>query len=448
MSGTALWAAVLAGSLGCYLLKLAGLSVPAAWVEQPWVARIVDFVPAALLAALVAVQAATSGQELVLDGRLVGLAVAALALALRAPFIVVLLLAGAPARSCTSSRAEARRSSACRCASRALAEAAAEAPLRTSRSSRCSRSSRNRLRASPPPKPTRLPSAPITRWQGTTIGSGLRPHAAPTAWAQRPVADGRGPRRRRSGWRRTGWRDQLCQTASSKWLPDGAQRQVERRPVAGEVLASCSDGRRRTASSARRRASPGRAPSAAPWPEAAPGRRPPAPRSADRSGRRAPRASSASSPPSGEAPTVRRATDSSGRRTPRSGRSTRCRHGAGAHRPPSHGGARAAAARRARRHRGRRRPTSRAGAGRPTWAASRRPGAPSPCIGRFAPSWRAAALRSRRAARRRRSRTTPGRRRSSTSAGTAGCWTSGWSVARRRPGDRSSPPGGRRAGPG
>ena len=30
---SALWIAVLAGSLGCYLLKLAGLSVPAAWVE-------------------------------------------------------------------------------------------------------------------------------------------------------------------------------------------------------------------------------------------------------------------------------------------------------------------------------------------------------------------------------------------------------------------------------
>jgi branched-subunit amino acid transport protein len=95
MSGTALWAAVLAGSIGCYLLKLAGLSVPAAWVEQPWVARVVDFVPAALLAALVAVQGLTSGHEIVLDGRLVGLAVAALALALRAPFIVVLVLAGA-----------------------------------------------------------------------------------------------------------------------------------------------------------------------------------------------------------------------------------------------------------------------------------------------------------------------------------------------------------------
>ena len=95
MTGTALWATVVAGSLGCYLLKLAGLSVPAAWVEQPWVARVVDFVPAALLAALVAVQALASGKGLVLDGRLVGLAVAALALALRAPFIVVLVVAGA-----------------------------------------------------------------------------------------------------------------------------------------------------------------------------------------------------------------------------------------------------------------------------------------------------------------------------------------------------------------
>ena len=95
MTGTALWVTVLAASLGCYLLKLAGLSVPASWVEQPWVARVVDFVPAALLAALVAVQAFTAGNDLVLDGRLVGLAVAAVALALRAPFIVVLLLAGA-----------------------------------------------------------------------------------------------------------------------------------------------------------------------------------------------------------------------------------------------------------------------------------------------------------------------------------------------------------------
>jgi uncharacterized membrane protein len=95
VSDGVLWAVVLAGSVGCYLLKLAGLSVPAAWVQRPVVTRVVEFVPAALLAALVAVQAASSDGALVLDGRLVGLAVAALALALRAPFIVVLLLAGA-----------------------------------------------------------------------------------------------------------------------------------------------------------------------------------------------------------------------------------------------------------------------------------------------------------------------------------------------------------------
>jgi branched-subunit amino acid transport protein len=95
MSGTVLWAAVIAASVGCYLLKLAGLSVPASWVQQPWVARVVDFVPAALLAALVAVQGLTSGHDLVIDGRLAGLAAAAVALALRAPFIVVLIVAGA-----------------------------------------------------------------------------------------------------------------------------------------------------------------------------------------------------------------------------------------------------------------------------------------------------------------------------------------------------------------
>ena len=86
---------MIAASVACYLLKLAGLSVPPSWVEQPWVARVVDFVPAALLAALVAVQGLTSGHDLVIDGRLAGLAVAAVALALRAPFIVVLVLAGA-----------------------------------------------------------------------------------------------------------------------------------------------------------------------------------------------------------------------------------------------------------------------------------------------------------------------------------------------------------------
>ena len=44
-----------------------------------------------------------------------------------------------------------------------------------------SRSSRACLIGRPPPYPVSDPSLPITRWHGTTIGSGLRPFARPTA---------------------------------------------------------------------------------------------------------------------------------------------------------------------------------------------------------------------------------------------------------------------------
>ncbi|WP_104107271.1 AzlD domain-containing protein [Nocardioides sp. 616] len=84
-----MWTAVLVASLGCYLLKLAGLSVPAAVLERPAVRRVADLIPVALLAALVAVQVAASDSTLVLDARTGGLAFAVLALVLRAPFLVV-----------------------------------------------------------------------------------------------------------------------------------------------------------------------------------------------------------------------------------------------------------------------------------------------------------------------------------------------------------------------
>ena len=53
-----MWAAVLVTALGCYLLKLAGLSVPPRILERPLVERIADLIPVALLSALIAVQAA------------------------------------------------------------------------------------------------------------------------------------------------------------------------------------------------------------------------------------------------------------------------------------------------------------------------------------------------------------------------------------------------------
>lgn len=92
-----IWAAVLTCALGCYLLKLAGLSVPPKVLEHPVVERVADLMPVALLAALIAVQvfgtAGADGPRLTVDARLAGLLVAVVALLLRAPFIVVVFLA-------------------------------------------------------------------------------------------------------------------------------------------------------------------------------------------------------------------------------------------------------------------------------------------------------------------------------------------------------------------
>ena len=84
-----IWVAVLAAGAGCYLLKLAGLSVPPRVLDRPLVERIADLIPVALLSALVAVQVVGQGHELVLDARLAGLGVAVILLLLRAPFLVV-----------------------------------------------------------------------------------------------------------------------------------------------------------------------------------------------------------------------------------------------------------------------------------------------------------------------------------------------------------------------
>jgi branched-subunit amino acid transport protein len=92
-----IWTAVVVGGVGCYLLKLAGLSVPGSVLERPLVRRTADLIPVALLAALVAVQVFASGQRLVLDERAAGLAAAVVLLLVRAPFLVVVFGAAATA---------------------------------------------------------------------------------------------------------------------------------------------------------------------------------------------------------------------------------------------------------------------------------------------------------------------------------------------------------------
>ncbi|WP_250445104.1 AzlD domain-containing protein [Actinotalea sp. C106] len=90
---TSTWLAVLAAAVLCFAIKLLGHLVPEHWLAQPRVARIAGLVTVALLAALVGVQTFTSGEAVVVDARLVAVGVAAVALALRAPFVVVVLLA-------------------------------------------------------------------------------------------------------------------------------------------------------------------------------------------------------------------------------------------------------------------------------------------------------------------------------------------------------------------
>jgi len=92
-----IWTAVLVASLGCYLLKLAGWSVPPRWLAGARLQRAALLLPVALLAALVAVQAFAGDRSLVLDARAAGLGVAAVLLVLRAPFLLVVLAAAVTA---------------------------------------------------------------------------------------------------------------------------------------------------------------------------------------------------------------------------------------------------------------------------------------------------------------------------------------------------------------
>ena len=92
-----IWTAVIAASVGCFALKLAGWSVPARWLERERLQRAAVLLPVALLSALVVVQAFAGDRELVLDARAAGLGVGLLLVVVRAPFLLVVVGAAATA---------------------------------------------------------------------------------------------------------------------------------------------------------------------------------------------------------------------------------------------------------------------------------------------------------------------------------------------------------------
>lgn len=94
---SAVWVCVLVVGLATIAIK-AGGPVLAAGRELPQgPARVVDLLAPALLAALVATQAVTADEELVLDERAAGLGAAAVAIAARAPLLLVVVVAAATA---------------------------------------------------------------------------------------------------------------------------------------------------------------------------------------------------------------------------------------------------------------------------------------------------------------------------------------------------------------
>lgn len=89
-----LWSWLLVACALAYGWKLVGYLVPARLLENPRTSRIAGTMTIGLLASLTVVNAVVSGQQIAADARLGALAAAAIALSLRAPFLVV-VIAGA-----------------------------------------------------------------------------------------------------------------------------------------------------------------------------------------------------------------------------------------------------------------------------------------------------------------------------------------------------------------
>jgi len=86
------WLWLLVAGASAYAVKLAGYLLPQRWLDRPAIAGLAAALTVGLLASLTASNAATSGQALVVDSRLLAVVVAGLALWRKVPFIVVVIL--------------------------------------------------------------------------------------------------------------------------------------------------------------------------------------------------------------------------------------------------------------------------------------------------------------------------------------------------------------------
>jgi branched-subunit amino acid transport protein len=90
---SAVWWSVLLVGAGTLLLKAAGPVLLGGRTLPPSLGGMLDLIAPSVLAALVVTQLVGGDRELVLDERLAGIAAAGVALALRAPILVVVAVA-------------------------------------------------------------------------------------------------------------------------------------------------------------------------------------------------------------------------------------------------------------------------------------------------------------------------------------------------------------------
>ena len=92
-----LWGWILVASAVAYATKLSGFLVPARVLENEHMTRVAGTLTIGLLASLTAMNALSVGQTLSIDARVGALVVAAIALALRTPFLGVVAAGAATA---------------------------------------------------------------------------------------------------------------------------------------------------------------------------------------------------------------------------------------------------------------------------------------------------------------------------------------------------------------
>jgi hypothetical protein len=87
-----LWLWVIVAAAAAYLIKLSGYLLPRRLLDRPVIIRLATGLTVGLLASLTVLNTVGKGQGILLDSRLLALGAAGIALWLKAPYLVVVIV--------------------------------------------------------------------------------------------------------------------------------------------------------------------------------------------------------------------------------------------------------------------------------------------------------------------------------------------------------------------